>query len=109
MLLEVMSLARLPLVGDVDTERRLNPPFHVRVRALRPGDAVLVEVRDGVALRTYLGERAKHEELHARRESMRWPMVALLLVLGVRSRPRRGAPAAPAPRGLCPPARRGLE
>ncbi|MBK6576273.1 MAG: hypothetical protein IPG17_08765 [Sandaracinaceae bacterium] len=80
---EVMSLARLPLVGDVDTERRLNPPFHVRVRALRPGDAVLVEVRDGVALRTYLGERAKHEELHARRESMRWPMVALLLVLGV--------------------------
>jgi len=80
---EVMSLARLPLVSEVDTERRLNPPFHVRVRALRPGDAVVVHVRDGVALRTYLGDRAKHEELHARRESMRWPMVALLLVLGV--------------------------
>ena len=80
---EVMSLARLPLVGDVDTERRLNPPFHVRVRALRPGDEVLVEVADGLAVRTYLGDRAKHEELHARRESMRWPMVALLLVLGV--------------------------
>lgn len=82
-LTQVMSLATLPLVGLVDTERRLNPPFHVRVRALRPGDHVLLEVRDGVALRTYVGDRAKHEELHAHRESMRWPMVALLLVLGV--------------------------
>lgn len=82
-LTQVMSLETLPLVGLVETERRLNPPFHVRVRALRPGDHVLAEVRDGVALRTYLGDRAKHEELHARRESMRWPMVALLLVLGV--------------------------
>ena len=80
---EVMSLARLPLVGEVDTERRLNPPFHVRVRALRPGDQVVVDVRDGAAQRTYLGERALHEQLHAHRESMRWPMVALLFVLAV--------------------------
>ncbi|MCB9629656.1 MAG: hypothetical protein H6725_19990 [Sandaracinaceae bacterium] len=80
---EVMSLARLPLIGEVDTERRLNPPFHVRVRALRPGDHVLVEVRDGAALRTYLGERGVHEQLHAHRESMRWPMVALLCVLAL--------------------------
>lgn len=80
---EVMTLARLPLVGDVDTERRLNPPFHLRVRALRPGDEVLVEVVDGRAVRTYLGDRATHQALHAGREGMRWPMVALLMVLGV--------------------------
>lgn len=80
---EVMSLARLPLVAEIDTERRLNPPFHLRVRALRPGDHVVVDVRDGVAQRTYLGERSVHEQLHAQRESLRWPMVALLLVLAV--------------------------
>ena len=77
------SLANLPVIGELDTERRLNPPFYVRVRALRPGDSVLLEARGGVALRTYVGERATHEALHGQRESMRWPMVALLMVLGL--------------------------
>jgi hypothetical protein len=80
---EVMSLTRLPIVAELDTERRLNPPFHVRVRALRPGDQVVLAVQDGVVQRTYLGERATHAQLHARRESMRWPMVVLLFVLAV--------------------------
>ncbi|MCA9577003.1 MAG: hypothetical protein R3B40_13815 [Polyangiales bacterium] len=80
---EVMSLGHLPLVGELDTERRLNPPFHVRVRALRPGDVVILDAQDGVSRRTYVGDRGTHEQLHARRESMRWPMVALLLVLAL--------------------------
>jgi hypothetical protein len=78
---EVMSLSRLPIVAELNTERRLNPPFHVRVRALRPGDHVVLDVHEGTVRRTYLGDRAAHERLHARRESLRWPMVLLLFVL----------------------------
>lgn len=80
---DVRSLEGLPIVGEVETTDRLNPPYFIDVVALRPGDRVLIELRDGRAVRTFIGERAEHEVLRARRESMRWPMVALLVVLGV--------------------------
>ena len=79
----IHALGALPIVHEVQTEGRLNPPFILTAKVVRPGDDVLLEVSDGVAIRTYVGTRERHERLHREREAMRWPMVALLLVLGV--------------------------
>lgn len=80
----IVNLASLPIVREVETDERLNPPFYLDVTAVRPGDHVIVERGpDGTALRTYVGEREAHERAHASREDMRWPMVGLLFILAV--------------------------
>jgi hypothetical protein len=74
------SLRGAPLLAEVDTGER-EPPFQVTVRAAREGDPVLVaQTKDGRS-RVYLGERKPLENLHAARESGRYPVVLLLVVM----------------------------
>lgn len=76
---EVSSLSGLPVVGAVDIGDRLQPPFRIRVEALREGDALIVDRRGHV----YLGDRASLDVEHARREELRWPVVGMLAFLGL--------------------------
>lgn len=74
------SLRGAPLLSEVDAGER-EPPFQVMVRAAREGDSVLIgRAKDGGS-RVYLGERKPLEDLHAARESGRYPVVLLLVVM----------------------------
>ena len=85
--LEVQSLAGLPVVGDIEDEarERLQPPFLIIVKALRPGDAVAMELDGDRAVALYVGELDELRAWHDARENERWPIVILLGVLGFAS------------------------
>ncbi|NLY92538.1 MAG: hypothetical protein GXY23_00795 [Myxococcales bacterium] len=73
------TLRGVPLLDEVDVGER-EAPFQVSVRAAREGDPIVVE-RGGRKARVFLGERGPHEQLHAARESGRYPVVLLLAVM----------------------------
>lgn len=85
--LEVQSLAGLPVVGAIEEEARdrLQPPYLVVVKALRPGDLVAMEVEGQRALDVWVGGVDELRAWHARREGERWPIVVMFGVLGLAS------------------------
>lgn len=82
---QVAALSGLAIVGDVDVGERLSPPFRLTVRAVRPGDAVVVATDRGARVPLYLGTRAEHSAARAGREAGRWPIVIVLAILAVSS------------------------
>ncbi len=79
--LEVHGLGQLPIVRDIDVGEHLSPPFRITVRAIRPGDHVVVAKDASSRVPLYVGDRAAHVAARARREQGRWPIVLLLSVM----------------------------
>lgn len=84
---EVQSVAGLPVVGAIEDEvqERMQPPYVVIVKAIRPGDEVALEVEGNQARVVYVGELEELRTWHSQREGERWPIVILLGVLGLAS------------------------
>ena len=84
---EVQTLAGLPVVGAIEEEarERMQPPYLVMVKALRPGDLVAMDVEGNRAITLYVGELDELREWHDSREGQRWPIVVMLGVLGLAS------------------------
>jgi hypothetical protein len=61
------------------------PPYEITVRALRVGDHVAAEVRDGRAVRLAVGEPEALAADGSKRDAGRLPVVGLLLVMGLAS------------------------
>lgn len=83
---EVQDLDGLPIVSEAtDVEQRMQPPYAIVVRAIRSGDAVVAHVHEGEVVEFHVGSRAQLERDLAERESMRWPIVGLMGVMGLAS------------------------
>jgi len=82
---EVASVNGLPIVSEVTIGERLSPPFRLSVRAIRPGDHVVVARDSSLRVPVYLGSRADHETGRRQREAGRWPIVAVLAILALSS------------------------
>lgn len=82
--IETQTLDGQLLIGDVDPDDRIAPPYAIRVRAVREGDHVILEDdgRGGVA-RAFVGERAALVAARERAEGMRWPAVGVMVIMGV--------------------------
>lgn len=81
--LEVASLEGLPIVANIDVGERITPPYRVTAHVVRAGDHVVVAKDRGARVGLYVGTRAEHVAFRARRESGRWPVVALLSLMSV--------------------------
>lgn len=84
---EVQSVAGLPVVGAIEEEarERMQPPYVVIVKAIRPGDQVALDVEGDQARVVYVGELDELRAWHDQREGERWPIVIMLGVLGLAS------------------------
>jgi hypothetical protein len=81
--IETQTLEGQLLVGDVDPEDRIAAPYAIRVRAIRPGDHVILdEDESGRIRRAFVGDRAELAATRARAEGMRWPAVGVIVVMG---------------------------
>ncbi len=84
----VDALADLPLLEADDVQRigrAMPPPYEVSVRAVRAGDHVVARVVDGAATRVSIGEPEALARDAAAHERTRWPIVLLLLAVGLAS------------------------
>ena len=82
---EVESLGGLPIISDAtDVDERLRPPYRIRVKALRPGDAVVFAPGDeGSAGERWGGDEATIAADLTEKEKGRWPVVALMAVMAL--------------------------
>ncbi len=83
----VEDLAALPLLEreDVDrVERAMPGPYEVTVRAVRPGDHVVARA-GATASRVAVGDPSALARDGAAQDAARFPIVALLLVVGIAS------------------------
>ncbi len=85
--LEVDSIEGMPVLGPLAEEarERVQPPYVVIVRALRPGDAIVALQTGRELTDLHVGTRAELNRWLAAQESGRWPVVFLLLVMSVAS------------------------
>ena len=91
----VQHLDSLPIVSTVDlSEAQLAPPYAVAGRALRPGDTIIAKLESNFdansdtiydVVELYVGSRDELEADLTQRESMRFPIVGMLFIVGLGS------------------------
>jgi len=84
----VEDLADAPLLANQDmsgVRSAIAPPYELSVRALRAGDQVTADVRDGRARRLMVGDAEALAADSSRRDAGRLPIMGLLLVMGAAS------------------------
>jgi hypothetical protein len=83
--IETQTLEGQLLIGDVDPESRISAPYEIRVRAVRTGDHVILDDDNGRIVRAFIGERAVLVSAREQTESLRWPAVGVIGVMGLAS------------------------
>ena len=78
--LEALSAEEARTIGQT-----IEPPYEVKVRAIRPGDHVIIAMAGGEAQYVYVGDRDALEAQRERDEALRWPAVLLLVAVGAGS------------------------
>jgi len=81
--IKVASLKGIPIVSKINAREKLSPPYYVTVLPIRAGDHVLVAGPADAPTQLLIGETAKLQEAIEANEAMRWPIVFLLMVMGL--------------------------
>lgn len=84
---QVENLIGLPIIGDAASEigERWAPPYALQLKALRRGDHVVAVFAGDRVAELWPGERAEIEAWQTAQENARWPIVILMIGMGLAS------------------------